>query len=380
MDRPVYHAFIDESGDPHFSNGASSLFFVCATIVNDLDVPNLEAKVVELRKKYGLAELKSQKLHNDKFRIQVLSELNTWNIGVITIAVKKEDFEESGNWFKFKGTFYKYIERLLIQEVVRIFGNVHLTFDSYGKKDYRESFLSYIRKSIATSSQISLFDPDITMSGPQIDSLIQVSDIIAGSLRLEMDGKQQSIQATLSNIIKGQKDLAKPEWIKRLDSGESLDDNEIDPDVVSTALESVDKYLAENKHKVARREACMTLDYLRSTLLYDDPHKFCYRTEIKEWLSYKGIPDFSEEKITRQIVSALRQDGVIIASSQEGIKIPSNKKDLKTYFNFILGQTIPSLNRLKKINQVMSSRFPDKFSDLLDDDSKSLLNALREYV
>mgnify|MGYP003340605265 CR=1 FL=1 len=54
MDRPVYHAFIDESGDPRFSNGASSLFFVCATIVNDLDVLDLEAKVVELRKNMGL--------------------------------------------------------------------------------------------------------------------------------------------------------------------------------------------------------------------------------------------------------------------------------------------------------------------------------------
>ena len=61
MAKPVFHAFIDESGDPHFSSGASDTFLICATLVREGDISEIEDKLKALLEKYNLPELKSKK-------------------------------------------------------------------------------------------------------------------------------------------------------------------------------------------------------------------------------------------------------------------------------------------------------------------------------
>ena len=51
MAKPVFHAFIDESGDPHFSSGASDTFLICATLIREGDISEIEDKLKALLEK-----------------------------------------------------------------------------------------------------------------------------------------------------------------------------------------------------------------------------------------------------------------------------------------------------------------------------------------
>ena len=79
------------------------------------------------------------------------------------------------------------------------------------------------------------------------------------------------------------------------------------------------------------------------------------------------------------MISLLREEGVMLVSSSEGIKIPSSEKDVRDHYLFILGQAIPSLKRLKKMHQVMSARFPSKAIGFVDGETTRILNVLSEY-
>ena len=79
------------------------------------------------------------------------------------------------------------------------------------------------------------------------------------------------------------------------------------------------------------------------------------------------------------MISLLREEGVMLVSSSEGIKIPSSVKDVKDHYEFILGQAIPSLKRLKKMHQVISARLSSDAISFIDGETNRLLNDLSEY-
>ncbi|MBR5413684.1 MAG: DUF3800 domain-containing protein [Fibrobacter sp.] len=379
MAKSVFHAFIDESGDPHFSNGSSDTFLICATLINENNILEITDNLKSLLAEYKLPELKSSRMGDDRKRFEILNRISKWNVSIVTIFVKKEDFDKTGQWFKYHGTFYKYIERLLVSEVVRIYGNVDLTFDTFGKADYRESFVKYIEKIVAKSSQIDLFTPDIVMSSPKSEILVQLSDILAGSIRKYYENKLDNVNNILEPIWKGSLIVGEPNWMKMLKSDISNEDSQTDEELKRVALNSVNLFIEDNKRKEDRAVACETLDYLKGTLLYDDPNKYCYRTEIKDWLNYRGYKDYSEEKVSREVISLLREEGVMLVSSSEGIKIPSSVKDVKDHYEFILGQAIPSLKRLKKMHQVISARLSSDAISFIDGETNRLLNDLSDY-
>lgn len=379
MAKPVFHAFIDESGDPHFSNGSSNTFLICATLINENDISEITNNLKTLLADYKLPELKSSKMGDVRKRYEILNHISKWKVSIITICVKKEDFDKAGRWFRYHGSFYKYVERLLISEVVRIYGNVDLTFDTFGDLYYRESFVKYIKGAMEKRSQIELFSPEIIMCQPRSEILVQLSDIMGGSIRKYFAGELSDVKNILDPIWKGSLIVGQPDWMKMVKYEASDGSSQIDDDIMRVALESVDLFIEENKKNDERAAACETLDYLKGRLLYGNPSEYCYRTAIKEWLNYRGFKDYNEEKVSREVISLLREEGVMLVSSSEGIKIPSSEKDVRDHYLFILGQAIPSLKRLKKMHQVMSARFPSKAIGFVDGETTRILNVLSEY-
>ncbi len=379
MAKSVFHAFIDESGDPHFSSGASDTFLICATLIREGDISEIEDKLKALLEKYNLPELKSNRIKDDRKRYEMLNQIASWSVSIVTIHVKKDDFDKTAQWFRYHPTFYKYIERLLVSEVVRIYGNVDLTFDTFGDSKYRESFVKYIESVVAKKSQVDLFAPEIQMRSPKSEILVQLSDLMGGSIRKYYNDELKDVKNILDPIWKGSLVVGEPDWMKMKASDVSNVGQQIDDEILNVALESVNQFLEENKRNEERAVACETLDYLKGTLLYEDPNKYCYRDEIKDWLNYRGYSDYSAEKVSREVISLLREEGVMLVSSSEGIKIPCSMKDVKDHYLFILGQTIPSLKRLKKMHQVISARFSSDAIGFIDGETSRILNDLNEY-
>lgn len=134
-----YFAFIDESGDPNFNESASAHFFVGAVVFDKEEVNYARNKLQEVKSKFGFKELKSSSIGNNfGIRKDIIADLSELNFSCLSIWVKKKELE--GDWFRYKKTFYKYIQRFLLHhEIYRLFRNTSVSLDQFGTKEYQES-------------------------------------------------------------------------------------------------------------------------------------------------------------------------------------------------------------------------------------------------
>jgi hypothetical protein len=360
-----YLSFVDESGDPDFSEGATKSFFVCATIINKEDKERIANDIKVLLKKHGLHELKSSHIKSENRRKEILKELGGWDIQVYTVYVNKESLK--GDWFRFRGSFYKYVQRLLVSEIFRVFGDSDITFDSFGKPEYRDSFKKYISKSV----QIELFKNEIVIGSPKDDLIIQLSDFISGSLRKLYEGDNNDADKFLQKIWKGKRKVE-----SRNDAISTIEVSYLtNSELSSVACDIVEKYISDHENIDEKEPHVEVLQYLLQMVI-EDPDRYCYRSEIVEWLRYLEI-NINEESLSRTIISDLRDDNVILISSNDGIKIPLNFEEILEHYKFMLGQAIPSIRRLKKLDQILSARFTEQHSIIMskfDEDVKNILN------
>ncbi len=362
-----YNAYIDESGDPHFNSGCSPSFFVCATMTKEDNIDTICESVSNIMKKHDLHELKSSRISSERRRDDILKDIAELPIMIFTILVNKERLY--GDWFRYRQTFYKYILGRLVSELHRVFGNLDLSFDRYGSDRYQESF----RKYIEVKQQTELFASRINISSAKINPLIQISDIVAGSIRKYYDSEYLNAEQILTSIWKGKVLIP----IEMMDSSAIETTNEEDREIANAAFESVNRYLHTYSKDQTKVTHCQVAEFLKQMAL-EEPKKFCHRSEIITWLNFLDIK-ISEENLSRSIISELRDGGVLLASTDDGIKIPISYSDIDKHYRFILGQSIPQLKRLKKLDQVLVARIPEKhkeFMDSIDIDTKGILTKL----
>jgi Protein of unknown function (DUF3800) len=363
-----YRAYIDESGDPNFNEGASESYFLCATLVPDEVVASVVTELKSIQKRHDLHEFKSSKVSSDVRRLEILAEFSALPISALTLFVKKRDL--NGNWFRYQGSFYKYIQRRLISEVFRVFGNANVTFDSYGREKFQQSFKDYIEKRL----QFELFTPAVSIESAKDNVLLQLSDFLAGSIRKEYEGSIEGVSSILNTIWKGKSVLPDRRPPLPDQPGGSQPEDEI---IAKIALESVERYIHTNTKTDEKATHMQVLDYLQQ-MAFEEPERFCFRGEIIAWLSFMGI-EMSEEDLSRTIISDLRDDGVLLASSQEGIKLPTTYRDILSYYQFCFNQSLPTLRRLKKADQLIEVHLREKHQSLIASfgaDAKKVLEQL----
>lgn len=347
-------AFIDETGDPHFTEGGSPTFFVCATVVNANNVEAVQSEIEKIKAKNDVRELKSSRISSDSRRSDILSSLAQLPIAVFTILVEKEKL--SGDWFRFRKTFYKYVQRRLVSELFRVYGSLDVTFDRYGSDQYQNSFKGYIERNL----QLEIFSQQIYIESAKTTPLIQISDIIGGSIRKYYGGEYLEAEEILKNVWRGK--LRLPD---RIPAAIDFDTTSAEDGVISSlALESVRRYLDQNGGRRDKEEHCSVLEYLRQ-MAHEEPEQYCFRAEIKAWMKFLGM-DITEENISRTVLSELRDEGVVLVSSNDGVKIPVSFREIEEHYKFMLGQAIPILRRLKMIDQIIEARLPEKRRKLIE--------------
>jgi hypothetical protein len=362
-----YSAYIDESGDPHFNPGCSSSFFICATTIKEEDINTTTEAIERIKKKYDLHELKSSRISSVRRRTDILTDIAELPIMIFTIIVKKEKL--NGEWFRYRNTFYKYIQGKLVSELCRVFGNIDFSFDRYGSDTYQESFKKYIE----VKQQTEMFSSQINISSAKINPLIQISDIVSGSIRQYYDSEYSFAELILNNIWKGKVLIPNEAMYSFSVEATSAEDKTI----ANSALDSADRYISIHSKDQSKLMHCQVVEFLKQ-ISFEEPSKFCHRNEIITWLNFLGI-EISAENLSRTIISELRDDGVLLVSSDDGIKIPTSLRDIDKHYKFILGQSMPQLKRLKKMDQVLMARLPEKhkeFIDSMDGDIKEVLAKL----
>ncbi len=358
-----YIAYIDESGDPNFTEGASDTLYVGAVVLKESELDSISAAVDSIKERYRIVEFKSNRARSYERRVQICLELANLDIKLISVYVKK--YELQGTWFRYRRGFYKYIQKLLNREIYRLFGNVHVQLDKFGSPDYQKSLELYLEKSM----QVELFSPEVTISSAKKNKFIQIADYISGSIRKQLLGDfdgDTRISEAFEPIWKV--NLHIPDTGRFVTPFPELEGG----DSISFCVEEAYRYL-ESQVELKETAKYIALDYLYHSAL-TDPEEFIYTGELLNWLSNHNI-ELGEEQFRNEVTAALRDSGLIIVGTRKGYKIPTTLEDFQEYVSFSVNLVLPVLKRLKKGITFFETKIDrDISAEILSEEMLEILN------
>jgi hypothetical protein len=361
-------AFADEFGNNSFEFETQGSHFIVATVICKTDqIAQLEEQVNELRRKHNFqtGELKSSGVgKNHKRRLKILKDLIRLDISVYAVIVDKRKLVGQG--FKYKKSFYKYLNNLLYKELFRTFPKLDLYVDEHGGNDYMLEFKKYVGK----HHQKTLF------SGSQFDlqnsknsNLIQIADLVAGTLGYIYDETKKSefspeFEKILKPIIRDLNFFPKEYNFK--DFQESNTEEDFDPLIAEVSLLRINNFLEKEIGK--EQQKIDQINFLRLLLLFQRVYyksKFVYTKEIFKHLNQSRSKPLKEEYFRSKVVGNLRDNGILISSCRKGYKIPTTRKDLESFIKHGNQIIRPMLNRIKEVRDAIRLASGNEL-DLLD--------------
>jgi len=183
-------AFADEFGNNSFDfESQGSHFIVASVIINLEEADTVNSQLEEIRKKFfQTGEIKSNKVAgNHKRRILILEALQNVKFSIYSVVVNKEKL--FGEGFKYKQSFYKYLNGILYKELYRTFPQLELKVDEHGGNDFMLSFKKYVE----TNHIRNLFEgSDFHIRKSHSELGVQLADFIAGTLGYIFDKNKKS--------------------------------------------------------------------------------------------------------------------------------------------------------------------------------------------
>lgn len=355
------YAYVDEFGafGYNFENeGCSTHFIIAAIIVDENDIAKMKQSVESIRNKYfPNGEIKSSRIGKDhRKRISIINELKVLPFKIFAfVCDKRKIYEQSG--LRYKQSFYKFINNLAYQELRTSFSNLVISADEVGENEYLKSFAKYIRE---REVPLSLFDKSLFRFENSKDNLIiQVADIVAGSLAYNYDEhKKEKANGNNYRSILSSKILMIKEFPQTFATFDILH-NDMNPrynaQIADICYRRAKLFMEthNDSDELEVKQQVAVLDYLLFRFMNRSPRKYIPTKELLNQLCYLGFERMSIQAFRAKIIAKLRDDGVIIASSPDGYKIPSSEDELEDFIN--RGKTIilPMLSRLKKCNDII---------------------------
>ncbi|MDF1495816.1 DUF3800 domain-containing protein [Caproiciproducens sp. CPB-2] len=364
---PGRSAFIDECGSFGFDfckEGVSTHYVVCAVIVNNKDIGGIEQKIEEIqRNKFGGSEMKSSSISNNHHRrINILTELLMLDFSLIILIADKQAFHENSPLTKYKGTFVKYLHRLLYDSMYCAYPKLKIVEDEYGTSEFQKGYRQYIR---TNRPALNLFDDyDFDYVDSKNSNIVQIADIIAGSVMQHIidTNAPDALKLFQSRI----RDVIRFPKVFTPKSEKMGDDSYYDAQIYNLAHKRAINYIEQNRNDLSEEVRLRSL-FLRLLLFSAEnfgESQYIYAGKIVQELS-----DLSETKVTRdflyrRIVAKLRDEDVLIASSSHGYKIPTCTEDIRTYIAQTDTVVSPMLARIGKCRSLISKETDGKLDIL----------------
>lgn len=203
--------FIDDSGDAGFKFASGSTrYFVIACVIFDDDLEALKVKVAirELKRQIGFPDSVEFKFFksSDEIKQKFLHGISRYTFRVRTIVVDKSIIR-SRELKENKSSFYSYIIKLVLQNNDETIIDAKIRIDGSGDRQFRRSFLGYLRKQLNSHQKIVIKNCKLVDS--QSDELIQMADMIAGAIRRSYDSSKKDAKIYKKIIKKHIED----EWL-----------------------------------------------------------------------------------------------------------------------------------------------------------------------
>lgn len=191
--------FLDDSGDPGFKvkKGSSPCFVIALVIFNDhLEAEACAVEIKRLRRELGLSdqfEFKFSKCSRD-FRSRFLSRVAPFDFSVRAIIMRKsaiysQELRES------KDNFYQYSIRMVLQHSFGTIRRARLKMDGHEDREFRRQLLAYLRKQLRVDQDGIPILEDLRIVDSQNSVLIQLADMVAGTIRRYSEHEKEDADA-----------------------------------------------------------------------------------------------------------------------------------------------------------------------------------------
>lgn len=186
--------FIDDSGDPGFKldKGSSAHFVISCVIFDDnLDAEETALKIKRLRRSLNWRDDHEFKFNktNREIRLSFLNETMNCKFRIRAIVADKSIIR-SPELRASKHKFYNYMIKEVLANNGGTLKNARIRLDGHEDRAYKKAATAYFRQQLNGKSNII---KDMKFVNSQNDNLIQLADMIAGSiLRTTQSSKTDS--------------------------------------------------------------------------------------------------------------------------------------------------------------------------------------------
>ena len=369
--QPGRTAFIDECGNFGFdfsNDGTSKYYTLCAVVVEDSKLSSLHNAVNDVKKNNGFAgaEIKSSSIGSDnKRRSRIISQLLPIEFRVVLLIADKQEFIKGSPLTEYKKSFIKFLHQRLYENLYHVYPKLKIIEDETGSTEFQDSFKKYVDTRRPQLNLLNEYDFDYCNSKDEL--LVQLADLVGGSVNRSL------IDPTAPDyieILKGKillldefPDKKEPYW-----GSAKPEDYKYNSDVYALSVKCANDFITKNSEDESD-EKRVQVAFLRYLLFYVQnisPSKFLYSNQI-----ISVLQEYTEQRITRnylyrRVIAPLRDEGVIIASSSRGYKIPISVDDIKTYLNSTHTIVSPMLHRIGICRQLILQQTGNSL-DVLDD-------------
>lgn len=283
----------------------------------------------------------------DSRRLRVLRDIAELPIAFLALAVNKDEISKTSGLI-YKEPFLKFLHGRVYQHLYQTISSVAVVSDQHGDETFMNGFRAYVRKRhIRNLFNYQTFEFRDSKSDP----LLQVADVISGSLGRHFDSEKASdCSAEFLEVLRPIT-AAILEWPPRYRPPDrNYSPPSDDAAVANVALEQAARFLEDHEGEVGDelRAQCCLVQYLLYELQFGRRSGYVSTNELREVLENEhGIP-VSEHKLRSSIIAPLRDAGLLIASSQRGYKIPISVSEILDFVDHASSIVHPLLSRVEQ--------------------------------
>lgn len=353
-----HFVFVDAAGNYGFDfekEDVSKYFVVTAIIVNNDHLEKLQENIEQVRQQYFKTEVMGAHLiTNNRIRRSVVQSIADLDFNIYAIVVNKEKLYTNGG-FGYKHSFFKYVHGLLYGYLFETLKDVEIRANRFSDQEFMMEFEKYIND----RHMPNLFNDAVFFFEDREDNIfIQLTNIICDVLYEKFANTSEEHDAILGaladNIIRIEEWPMSSFTFNKIEM--NMDDN-YDEVIAEQSLHLVRNFIAKNEKSEDQmiQDQMNFLKFLLSNLSIGR-NEYIYSHEI-----IKNINVFSKENISghylrNNIVAPLRDQGLLIASTTNGYKLPTSESDLLDFAKFSSSTILPMLSRLEKCrNRILTA-------------------------
>lgn len=377
--------YIDESGDKsiHFEkDGVTTFFIVSAVIIDEEKIDSIRKEFKSIGKKYTQSpEIKSNsKAFRDlDKRLRFLKEISKLDFRIYSVIVdKRKIFENSG--LRFRDSFFKYVNGLLDHELYDYYPYLELISDQHGTEDFMNGFITYVENN---HNQTELFrGPKFRFCDSKEEPLIQLADFIAGSIAKCYEPKRVKHRSNEILSILDKKILHLREWPEnspKLLNQVKEGDDRYNQELVDFVFFRINEFINSNqgKSEIEIKNQLICLNYLIYRFK-KNPYEYVFSDEIIERINIRKN-NLKKRVFRKEVIGNLRENKILITSSQSGYKIPCCKGDIVRFYNNYSSKIIPMIKTIGKSDIIVRGATSGDLK-LLESEEYGLLKELIDSV